>query len=190
MNTTTLRSLPRRWCLGRLYRPSHKSALRPISLIVPIQGVASPISSRSVVTAVSRRPLLVVPPSSNTIATIPTIQYRNFQSEGEYHRVADDTLETIQDVVEETLEDGGIEAEVSLASGVLTIALPDNHGTYVLNKQTPNQQIWWSSPISGPRRYEYKDDTWVFTRDDEITLHKSLQEELQQLLNVELDWEV
>lgn len=31
-------------------------------------------------------------------------------------------------------------------SGVLTVGL-GTHGTYVLNKQAPNREIWWSSPI-------------------------------------------
>jgi frataxin len=31
-------------------------------------------------------------------------------------------------------------------------------GTYVVNKQPPNKQIWLSSPISGPKRYD-----WVVT---------------------------
>jgi hypothetical protein len=31
-------------------------------------------------------------------------------------------------------------------SGVLTVKL-GKHGTYVINKQTPNRQIWLSSPI-------------------------------------------
>ncbi len=44
-------------------------------------------------------------------------------------------------------------ADVSLASGVLTIELP-GHGTFVINKQVPNKQIWLSSPISGPARLE------------------------------------
>ena len=30
-------------------------------------------------------------------------------------------------------------------SGVLTVKVGD-HGTYVINKQTPNKQIWLSSP--------------------------------------------
>ncbi|TNV79186.1 hypothetical protein FGO68_gene10175 [Halteria grandinella] len=29
---------------------------------------------------------------------------------------------------------------------------------YVLNKQTPNRQIWLSSPISGPSRFEKAED--------------------------------
>ena len=51
-------------------------------------------------------------------------------------------------------------------------------GTYVINKQPPNKQIWLSSPISGPKRYDYvvlsegqdsKEGTgagdWVYLRD-------------------------
>jgi len=39
----------------------------------------------------------------------------------------------------------------------MSITLP-NSGTYVINKQPPNKQIWLSSPISGPKRYD-----WVVT---------------------------
>lgn len=37
--------------------------------------------------------------------------------------------------------------------GVLTVKLGEK-GTYVINKQTPNRQIWFSSPISGPKRFD------------------------------------
>ena len=36
----------------------------------------------------------------------------------------------------------------------MNITLP-NKGTYVLNKQPPNKQIWLSSPESGPKRYDW-----------------------------------
>lgn len=39
----------------------------------------------------------------------------------------------------------------ALVQGVMTIDLGD-HGTYVINKQAPNKQIWLSSPVSGPIR--------------------------------------
>jgi frataxin len=39
-------------------------------------------------------------------------------------------------------------------AGVLNITYPPN-GTYVLNKQPPNKQIWLSSPISGPKRFDW-----------------------------------
>ena len=38
---------------------------------------------------------------------------------------------------------------------------------FVLNKQTPNKQLWLSSPISGPQRYELADrsgDEWLQVR--------------------------
>ena len=114
---------------------------------------------------------------------------RWFETVSEYHTTADETLEDIQDAVEEALEDKGVpEFEVTYASGVLTMVFPP-HGTWVLNKQTPNQQIWWSSPISGPRRYEYEDDEWVYTRDDShsMTLTQALQEEIKEIYDVDLD---
>lgn len=42
-------------------------------------------------------------------------------------------------------------------SGVLTVRL-GRHGTYVINKQTPNRQIWLSSPV------RWAGDTWVDCR--------------------------
>ena len=36
--------------------------------------------------------------------------------------------------------------------------------TYVLNKQAPNKQIWWSSPISGPHRFGEDGERWVDAR--------------------------
>lgn len=36
----------------------------------------------------------------------------------------------------------------------MNITLPPA-GTYVLNKQPPNKQIWLSSPISGPKRFDW-----------------------------------
>jgi frataxin len=111
--------------------------------------------------------------SSTFISNVMSLQTRKFQSVGEYHDVADQTLHYIQDGVEDFLEeyydagenDNEEVPEVNYASGVLTIYLPP-HGTYVINKQTPNQQIWWSSPISGPRRYEYDEKTkrWMNSR--------------------------
>ena len=78
--------------------------------------------------------------------------------------------------------------EVTYASGVLTMVMPP-HGTWVLNKQTPNRQIWWSSPISGPRRYEYENGEWVFTRDEShsMTLNETLKEEVREIYQVELE---
>ncbi|KIX99575.1 uncharacterized protein Z520_05151 [Fonsecaea multimorphosa CBS 102226] len=75
-------------------------------------------------------------------------------SDSEYHEIADQYLNTLVLAMEELAESNseGIEAEFS--AGVLTITHP-KHGTYVINKQPPNKQIWLSSPVSGPKRYDW-----------------------------------
>ena len=71
-------------------------------------------------------------------------------------------------------------------AGVLTLIFPP-HGTYVLNKQPPNKQIWLSSPVSGPKRYDWVvragdvgvegRGRWVYLRDGS-TLSGLLEEEV------------
>jgi len=74
---------------------------------------------------------------------------------------------------------------VCVQQGVLTVKL-GSHGTYVINKQTPNRQIWLSSPLTGPFRYDYHEGSWVYHRDGRELLSQ-LQQELKQLLGSEPD---
>ena len=80
----------------------------------------------------------------------------------DYVALADECLDAILEKADE-LSDDRDDVEVELASGVLTLKTPE--GTWVLNKQVPNRQLWLSSPLSGPCRYEYVDGTWTHTRD-------------------------
>ncbi|XP_078621731.1 frataxin, mitochondrial-like [Branchiostoma floridae x Branchiostoma japonicum] len=108
----------------------------------------------------------------------------------EYHRIADDTL----DGLAEYLEDLGDQDcsppdyDVQFSSDVLTLRLGGDLGTYVINKQTPNRQIWLSSPTSGPKRYDYSPDRsgWVYRHDDN-TMHSLLQEELSAALQLDIN---
>ncbi|KAM0343642.1 hypothetical protein ACHAPU_008394 [Fusarium lateritium] len=97
-------------------------------------------------------------------------------SEQEYHELADEYLEKVVARFEE-LQDQREDIDVEFSAGVLTISWPDK-GTYVINKQPPNKQIWLSSPISGPKRFDWclfgesqnqKEGTavgdWVYGRD-------------------------
>mmetsp|Transcript_52 Transcript_52/g.100 ORF Transcript_52/g.100 Transcript_52/m.100 type:complete len:231 (-) Transcript_52:463-1155(-) len=160
---------------------------------------SSPLASVNQTIIISP-PSIIIQPAKHNIQ-----QIRSFRTVGGYHDVADDTLNDIQDSVEDFLEDH-YDAEnaeneedipeVNFASGVLTLYLPP-HGTWIINKQTPNQQLWWSSPISGPRRYEYEEESerWVYSRivdekkgddgevnyDEEDTLEGILNKELEEL---------
>ncbi|ORX49078.1 Frataxin [Hesseltinella vesiculosa] len=100
-----------------------------------------------------------------------------------YHRIADVTLDQIMDnleVIGDETDLAGFDLEYS--QGVLTLRLGE-HGTYVLNKQPPNKQIWLSSPKSGPKRYDYdiKEHKWFYHRDNH-TMDELLNEELKDIL--------
>ncbi len=102
----------------------------------------------------------------------------SFTSESHFHSKADAALQSIHDRIG-ALEDE-YEIEVSMSQGVLKIETP-NSGTWVLNKQAPNQQIWWSSPKSGPLRFEYKEGAWVTSRTGR-QLEELLKSEIVELL--------
>ncbi|KAM0197029.1 hypothetical protein ACHAPA_002112 [Fusarium lateritium] len=109
-------------------------------------------------------------------------------TEQEYHEVADEYLENVVNRFEE-LQDQREDIDVEYSAGVLTISWPDK-GTYVINKQPPNKQIWLSSPISGPKRYDWclfgesqnqKEGTavgdWIYNRDGS-SMNQVFSEEL------------
>ena len=68
-------------------------------------------------------------------------------SEAAFHDVADRTLDALTDVLDE-IEDSSAtaiatdEVDATYSQGVLTACLGEAAGTWVLNKQTPNRQIW------------------------------------------------
>ncbi|KII93447.1 hypothetical protein PLICRDRAFT_35653 [Plicaturopsis crispa FD-325 SS-3] len=104
-----------------------------------------------------------------------------------YHELSDATMDTLLESLEDLLDGLANPAyEVEYSSGVLTLILGDK-GTYVINKQPPNKQIWLSSPFSGPKRYDYSAprDTWLYSRDDR-PLGDLLDQELSDALGFEV----
>lgn len=73
-------------------------------------------------------------------------------SANEYEKVSKRTLDSLCEYFETILENSE-SADVNLSDGVLTVKLGNDLGTYVINKQSPNKQIWLSSPLSGPKRW-------------------------------------
>ncbi|KIY63668.1 Frataxin [Cylindrobasidium torrendii FP15055 ss-10] len=96
----------------------------------------------------------------------------------EYHKLSDKVMDGLTEQLEGLVDQcGRDDYEVEYSSGVLTLSVGE-HGTYVINKQPPNKQIWLSSPHSGPKRYDYMTDgTWRYTRDNHALLDL-LNEEL------------
>ena len=84
-----------------------------------------------------------------------------------FHLAADETLQGITQIMEDYADDNLTqEMDVDLAGDVLNVGL-GARGHFVLNKQSPNQQIWMSSPVSGPQRYDFRADTlsWYCRRE-------------------------
>ncbi|CAK6433975.1 unnamed protein product [Pipistrellus nathusii] len=108
--------------------------------------------------------------------------------ESTYERLAEETLDALAEFFEDladkpyTCED----YDVSFGSGVLTIKLGGDLGTYVINKQTPNKQIWLSSPSSGPKRYDWTGKNWVYSHDG-VSLHELLAAEMTKAFKTKLD---
>ncbi|KAJ7786071.1 Frataxin [Mycena metata] len=105
-----------------------------------------------------------------------------------YDMFSDTTMDNLLHALENLVDNLGNPAyEVEYHSGVLTLHLGDK-GTYVINKQPPNKQIWLSSPFSGPKRYDFRegDNAWVYSRDGQ-SLSELLNRELSDALQRPVD---
>lgn len=103
--------------------------------------------------------------------------------EHEYLAVANEMLESIFESVLNAGEENafGDDFDAELSQGVLRIALGDD-GDYVINTQTPNRQIWLSSPSSGPWRFGWDSvgSEWISTKGNE-RLIELLERELGEI---------
>ncbi|TGO58427.1 hypothetical protein BCON_0055g00300 [Botryotinia convoluta] len=97
-------------------------------------------------------------------------------SQEQYNELSDKYMDMMVEKLEE-LQEEREDVDVEYSAGVLTLSFPPI-GTYVINKQPPNKQIWLSSPTSGPKRYDFvitsegqdsKEGTgsgeWIYLRD-------------------------
>ncbi|XP_059449687.1 frataxin, mitochondrial-like isoform X4 [Corylus avellana] len=94
------------------------------------------------------------------------IDYSSVLQEDEFHRLSNSTIHHLLEKLEEYGDNVEIDGfDVDYGNEVLTLKLGDL-GMYVLNKQTPNRQIWLSSPVSGPARFDWDRNaqTWVYRR--------------------------
>lgn len=109
-------------------------------------------------------------------------------STNQFHIIADGTLESINSGFER-LMDMNPDIDTDLGQGVLTLNVP-SAGTYVINKQPPVKQIWLSSPISGPKKFDFNEETkkWVNQR-GVSTLSDILTSETLKSTGLELELE-
>uniref|UniRef100_A0A915DN02 ferroxidase n=1 Tax=Ditylenchus dipsaci TaxID=166011 RepID=A0A915DN02_9BILA len=104
-------------------------------------------------------------------------------SQMDYEKKSEETLSKLADYLD-TLPDivpCDSDYDVNYSMGVLTAKFGRDIGTYVLNKQSPNKQIWLSSPFSGPKRYDLSSSgRWIYKHDNQ-SLHELLEKEFQRV---------
>lgn len=119
------------------------------------------------------------------------LNHIKYSSTTKFEELADDTLDSLHEYFEDLFEkyDNKPDSDVVLSSGVLTVNFGSKSGTYVINKQTPNLQIWLSSPLSGPKRYDYHEimDAWIYRHDNQ-SLHQLLQQEVSNIFGKDVNF--
>ncbi|KAJ6113930.1 hypothetical protein N7523_007247 [Penicillium sp. IBT 18751x] len=164
--------------------------LRPIPAIISARSFFSSPASAKGIQPDSSDPKPPNPQAPAAGASTHVVEPTPLTPE-EYYEYSEHYFNYLVQQLEKAQEEG-LDIEAEYSAGVLNITVPAI-GTYVLNKQPPNKQIWLSSPISGPKRYDWivegdymheKQDTrefangqWVYLRDGS---------NLTDLLNTEL----
>ncbi|EGD90931.1 iron donor protein CyaY [Trichophyton rubrum D6] len=136
-------------------------AIRPtVSRSIPQRSFCSSPASCKGITPGSSDP---APPNPEpNYIGVKQVTEASYISEPEYRDRSEEYINALMAEIERTQEEQGSEVEAEYSAGVLNVVVP-GIGTYVLNKQPPNKQIWLSSPISGPKRFD-----WV-VQGDEMT---------------------
>ncbi|QTH62733.1 iron donor protein CyaY [Psychrosphaera ytuae] len=90
-------------------------------------------------------------------------------NDSQYHQLADELLESLQDTVDEIEFDLDYES----AGGIVEIIFP-NGSKIIVNKQAPLHQIWVATKFNG-HHFEYKDGLWIDNRTG-VELYELLNE--------------
>ncbi|XP_038223072.1 frataxin homolog, mitochondrial [Zerene cesonia] len=148
-------------------------------------NIATPIFKRSILQS-SVKPFCVCT-NRDFSSNISNADSSNQVEQAVFEDICNETLESLCEYFEEIIDrtNNLKGADVTFSDGVLTVNLGTSHGTYVINRQTPNKQIWLSSPVSGPKRYDLvlnNGGYWIYKHDG-VPLHRLLQEEISKIID-------
>ncbi|KAM3333012.1 hypothetical protein ACQJBY_028238 [Aegilops geniculata] len=139
----------------------------------------------------SSRVFSSTPPARQSAGDVPApsaVDHKLIMQEDKFHKLADDTIHDLLEKLEEYGDSQQMDGfDIDYGNQVLTLRLGDL-GTYVINKQTPNRQIWLSSPVSGPARFDWDaaTDSWVYRRTG-VNLMRLLEKEIGELCGTPVD---
>ena len=98
----------------------------------------------------------------------------------DFEQICDNYLENLSEEIENF--DIDTKFDVDYSDGILNIIFEEKNLTYVINRHSASQKIWFSSPISGADYFCYNDKLEKFINDKEIDLNFKLFKELKELI--------
>ncbi|GIZ40076.1 hypothetical protein CKM354_000343000 [Cercospora kikuchii] len=130
-----------------MHRQALRQTIRPVTLSHP-RWLSITSTARAGIMPETEDPK---PPNDEAVE--PGNLHAAQLTDEEYQRLSDLQMDAVHEKAE-AMQESREDVEVEYSAGVLNIVFPPN-GTYVLNKQPPNKQIWLSSPLSGPKRFDW-----------------------------------
>jgi iron donor protein CyaY len=103
-------------------------------------------------------------------------------TEQDFYELSEETLMSLADNIES--KDVNSLLDVEYSDGILTILVERTKQTYVINKHSATQKIWYSSPISGADYFSYDNKSYKWINTKNIDLQNKLFDELSQFISI------
>jgi len=100
--------------------------------------------------------------------------------EKDFYQLCESSLIKLSEAIEAA--DKNSQLDVEYSDGILEIVIARSKKTYIINRNSGNQKIWYSSPFSGADYFSFDEKTldWRDVKGDE--LEQKLFSELSQVI--------
>lgn len=97
-----------------------------------------------------------------------------------FYQASEDILIKLADKIEGM--DNGAKLDVEYSDGILSIKVEASNKQYVINRNSANQKIWYSSPLVGADYFAYDETSKKWISDKKEDLEEKLLKELKNFL--------
>lgn len=110
--------------------------------------------------------------------------FHAFSSDGDFKEAVAQLFYDTADSLCLQYEKLGTNINVDVTDDLLSVKSPN--GEFLLNRQTPNRQIWLSSPVSGSLKFEFDSarGCWTDTKDPRNEIGACLRREVASALSI------
>jgi len=88
--------------------------------------------------------------------------------EKDFYKLCEDALSELSDELEK--RDANSKLDFDYSDGILKIVILSNKKTYVINRNSGNQKIWYSSPLTGADYFAFDENSksWLNAKGEEL----------------------